>query len=215
MISRSGHRTASRRRAAGRSDGIQGLDRRAPARVRARIAAVAGVLAVFAIGAAVAMASRTASRTKARGGSPFVACIVILPPLPDINRDLKLRTSNCRSYEQRIAWPPQGSRGPAGLRGPAGPAGPRGPEGPKGVTGSQEATPAAVNTAGDQFATSGEARSTCPPGTALLGGGAVASPGSAIEESQASGNDSWSAMAVRVQPGNGPIGVIVTAVCTK
>lgn len=137
--------------------------------------AVAGVLATFTIGAAVAMASRT----KKKAATPYVACIEINPGEPG-NRTLKLRSTQCRSDEQQITWPPAGSRGPAGRTGPTGP---RGPQGPKGVSNSQDAKPQEANSVGDQYSTSTEATSTCPPGTALLGGGAVASPDSAIHES--------------------------------
>ena len=177
---------------------------------RARMLAVAGVLATFAIGAAVAMASRT----KHKAATPFVACVQISPGEPG-NRTLKLRSSQCRSNEQQITWPPAGSRGPAGPTGPIGPEGPRGPQGPKGISNSQTATPGVVNSVGDQYSSSDRATSTCPPGTTLLGGGAVASPNSAIQESQPSGANGWSAVAVKLTPGSSGFGVIVTAVCTE
>lgn len=209
MIFRSGHKTAASGREARHGD--QGAVRRAAACVsRARMLAVAGVLVTFAIGAAVAMASRT----KQKAATPYVACIVINPGLSG-NRTLKLRSSQCRSNEQQITWPPAGSRGAAGLTGPAGPKGPRGPQGPKGISNSQTATPGVVNSVGDQYSTSDRATSTCPPGTTLLGGGAVSSPNSAIEESQPYGANGWSALAIKLTPGSGAFGVIVTAVCTE
>jgi hypothetical protein len=77
MISGSGGQTSGRD--ARRSDQIQRADRRAAASVsRARMLAVAGVLVTFAIGAAVAMASRT----KKKAATPFVACIEINPGGP-------------------------------------------------------------------------------------------------------------------------------------
>lgn len=82
------------------------------------------------------------------------------------------------------------------------------------MSNSQDAKPQDANSVGDQYSTGTGATSTCPPGTALLGGGAVASPDSAIQESQQSGTNSWTAQSIKVTPGNGPFGVIVTAVCT-
>jgi hypothetical protein len=73
---------------------------------------------------------------------------------------------------------------------------------------------ATVSGTGGQFETSPQAAATCPPGTALLGGGAVAAPGDAIQSSQPNGNG-WVAQSVRLTPGTGVISVIVTAVCTS
>ena len=180
--------------------------------VRVRVMIVSGVVAALAITAAVAFAAGAKGKV---GAQSLNACVVVNPGFQE-NRDLKLRMGQCQGGEQSIAWPPVGSRGPvgpAGPKGPVGPKGPSGPQGPKGVTQSQR-TVATQSGPGGQFDTSPQAVAQCPPGTALLGGGAVTPSGEAIQESQPDG-DGWSARSVKLTPGAGIVSVIVTAVCTK
>jgi Collagen triple helix repeat (20 copies) len=200
------------------------------------IAAALAALAAITTGVAVAA---TANTNKALRG-----CIETKGG-PATARDLKLRNEKCQPGEQTIPWPPSGKTGPrgpkgqtgpagaaggtgatgatgatgprgaTGARGATGPAGPTGATGPTGVANSQQIAGAIESETGPQGTVGPSSEATCPAGTKLLGGGATATGGGALQNSAPNAaNTAWLASAINASAGTTTFTVQAFVICT-
>jgi hypothetical protein len=155
----------------------------------------------------------------ALGGSAYAAVTVTGKDIKNgtvTGKDVKNRSLGPKKLSKKAIGSLSGQSGPAGPQGPKGDSGPKGDPGPQGDPGVSGYVEVNEYSAFDSNAEK-SATAYCPPGTKVIGGGAVVNPDSgpvALRTSiPISGGDGWIARAYETSAYAGNWNVNVRAEC--